>query len=499
MSETATTELPFRERLRENPRPALLWVGVLGVLLALEIGAITSVAITVMSGLAGAVASAVAMVVGGPVVPSIGGAIDGALTSAAHVADGLPTLLSRDVIPNQGYQTPDGTWHGTFLGLEPKYAWLLRVVMVYAYMFALLWWCWRGYRLYVRHYRFADWTPRDDMVDRLRTHRWGQFGFVVVLLFVGMALFAPTVSPTPADQNIYHTSQYEVQYYDADSESVETIAVLDANLDTASRGAGTTNIGPWQYDQYDRFHPFGTMPNPGQDLFTFMAYGARISLAIGLIAIGVSVVLAGGFAMLTAYYKGLVDLSVVFVSDSIQSLPGILLLLLVVAVFQSHWLWEIYNGGLLLALAFGVVYWPGLWRAVRGPALQVAEQEWVDAAKSYGQRSMTTMRKHMLPYLLSYLLIYGSMSLGGVIIGIAGLSFLGLGIDPPTPEWGRAIDTGQDYVTTPAWHISLLPGILIVIVVTGFNALGDGIRDAMDPESEGEDASAGATATGGGA
>lgn len=499
MSETATTDMPFTQRLRSNPRPALLWVGVLLVLLALEAGAITSVAVTVVSGLAGAVASVAAAVAGGPVAPAIGGVIDGALTSAAHVADGLPTLLSRDVIPNQGYQTPDSTWHGTFLGLEPKHAWLLRVVLVYTYMFGLLWWCWRGYRLYVRHYRFADWTPRDDMVDRLRTHRWGQFGLVVVLLFIGMALFAPTISPATADQNIYHTSQYDVEYYDADSESVESISVLDANLDTASRGAGTTNIGPWQYDTYDRFHPFGTMPNPGQDLFTFMAFGARISLAIGLIAIGLSIVLAGGLSMLTAYYKGLVDLSVVFVSDSIQSLPGILLLLLVVAVFRGHWLWEIYNGGLLLALAFSVVYWPSLWRAVRGPALQVAEQEWVDAAKSYGQRSVTTMRKHMLPYLLSYLLIYGSMTLGGVIIGVAGLSFLGLGIDPPTPEWGRAINAGQDYVTTPAWYISLIPGILIVIVVTGFNALGDGIRDAMDPESEGEEAGAGATAAGGGA
>lgn len=498
MSET-TDALPFTQRLRSNPQPALLWVGVLLVLLALEAGAIASVAVTIVSGLAGAVASGAAAVVGGPVVPSIGGAIEGALASAGQVANGLPTLLSRDVIPNQGYQTPDGAWHGTFLGLEPKHAWLLRVVVVYAYMFGLLWWCWRGYRLYVRHYRFADWTPRDDVVDRLRTHRWGQFGLVVVLLFVGMALFAPAISPMTADQNLYNAAQHDIQYYDADSESVETMSAFDANLESASRGAGSVNVNPWQYDDFGRFHPFGTMTNPGQDLFTFMAYGARVSLAIGLIAIGVSIVMAAGLSMLTAYYKGVIDLAVVFVSDSIQSLPGILLLLLVSATFQNHWFGQIYNGGLLLALTFGVVYWPGLWRAVRGPALQVAEQEWVDAAKSYGQRSATTMRKHMLPYTVSYLLIYGSMSLGGVIIGVSGLSFLGLGINPPIPEWGRAIATGQDYVTTPAWHISLLPGLLIVIVVTGFNALGDGIRDAMDPESEGEDADAGATAAGGGA
>lgn len=499
MSETATDDVMFVQRLRSNPRPALLWLGVLGVLLALEFGAIASVALTVLSGVASVVASAAATVVGGPVVPSIGGAINSAFTGAAHTAEGLPTLLSRSVIPNQGYQTANGVWHGTFFGLEPKYAWLLRFLLVYAYMFVVLGWIWRGYRLYVRHYRYADWTPRDDMIHRLRTHRWGQFGLVVVLLFVGMALFAPSVSPTTADQNMYSPAQHTIKYLDADTNSVETTSVLNGNLASASRGAGVTNIGLWQYDEFGRFHPFGTMPNPGQDMFTFMAYGARISLVIGLLAITISSVLASGLAMLTAYYKGLVDLAVVFVSDSIQTLPLILLLILVSSVFSNHWLGRIYNGGLIIALTFGVVFFPGLWRAVRGPALQVAEQEWVDAAKSYGQRSRTTMRKHMLPYILGYLMVYGSMTIGGVIIAVSALSFLGLGINPPTPEWGRAVAAGQSYVTTPAWHVSVIPGVLIVLVVTGFNALGDGIRDAMDPESEGEEAAAGGAAAGGGA
>jgi peptide/nickel transport system permease protein len=90
----------------------------------------------------------------------------------------------------------------------------------------------------------------------------------------------------------------------------------------------------------------------------------------------------------------------------------------------------------------------------------------------------------MLPYISGYVLVYGSMTLGGAIIAIAGLSFLGLGVNPPTPEWGRAVNAGQDYVTTSSWHISLIPGVLITLVVTAFNALGDGIRDAIDPESD---------------
>jgi peptide/nickel transport system permease protein len=97
----------------------------------------------------------------------------------------------------------------------------------------------------------------------------------------------------------------------------------------------------------------------------------------------------------------------------------------------------------------------------------------------------------MLPYIIGYVLVYGSMTLGGAIIAISGLSFLGLGIAPPTPEWGRAINLGQDYVDTGSWHISLIPGALITLVVTGFNALGDGIRDAVDPQSDSESAAAG--------
>lgn len=98
------------------------------------------------------------------------------------------------------------------------------------------------------------------------------------------------------------------------------------------------------------------------------------------------------------------------------------------------------------------------------------------------------MRKHMLPFVLGYLLVYASMSVGGIIIGMSALSFLGngLGISPPTPAWGRAISLGQNYVSTQSWHISFIPGIMIVILVTGLNAFGDGIRDAIDPESEGE-------------
>jgi peptide/nickel transport system permease protein len=395
----------------------------------------------------------------------------------------FPTLLTRELIPNQGHRLPGGGWEGPFLGLSPALAWGLRVVLVYAYAFGFLWWCWRGYRIFRRHYRYADWTPRDDMIDRLSGHYWGLFGFLVVFMFVTMAVFAPPLGPTTVEQNINNPYSYQIEYL-GDSDEVESITAGEANIASSSAGNPDRNVGVMQYDDFGRFHPFGTLVS-GKDMFTFMTAGARVSLFIGLLSIGVASVIATGLALVTAYYKGLADLIVVITSDSIQSLPRLLLIILMSVVFAGTPIAGVYSGGLLLALIFAATSWPFLWRAVRGPAFQIAEQEWIDAARSFGQAPHKTMQKHMAPYILGYLLVYGSLSLGGIIIATAALSFLGLGIQPPTPEWGRAVNLGRSYIATVSWHISTIPGILVVIVVTGFNAFGDGIRDAIDPQSEG--------------
>lgn len=409
----------------------------------------------------------------------------------------LPTLTSPETISNAGHRSPDGGWEGTFLGLSPGQAWAIRVLVVYGYAFGLLAWLWKGYTIFREHYREADWTPRDDSINRFRTHYWGIFGLVVVFSFVVMAAWAPALAPVPIDHNHYNPYDHEFEYLDG--ETVTAITHGTANLQTQSAG-GEQNVGPLSYDQYDRWAPLGTT-NEGKDMFTFLAYGARTSLVIGLIAIGVGTMIALSLSLITAYYKGVADLVTVLASDTIMTIPGFLLLLLVSVIFQQadHPLARVYDGGLLIALILAVVYWPGLWRSIRGPSLQVAEQEWVDAAKSYGQSPFTIMRKHMAPYVAAYIMIYASLLLGAAIIATAALSFLGLGINPPTPEWGRIVDDGRSYVSTTSWHISTIPGLLIVLVVTGFNALGDGIRDAMDPESGvgGDEATAAATGGGG--
>lgn len=410
-------------------------------------------------------------------------ALGGAVRSLLVRLGELPTLTARETIPNQGYQMPDGSWEGTFMGLSAARAWAVRVLAVHLYVLAWLAWLWVGYLWYRSAYRHADWTPRDEVIRRLRYHRWGQFGMVVVVLFLTMALFAPTLGPTTAEQNLYSTFSHSITYYDAMAEQPTETLVGNANLQTRSQGYPAENVGPLSYDQFDRFHPFGTLTD-GKDLFTFLVHGARVSLVIGLLSVGLSAFLATIFTLISAYYRGVADLVLVVTGDTIMGVPRLLLLILLTTLMADTWLGGLYDGGVLLGVILAATGWPFLWRAFRGPALQIAEEDWVDAARSYGQSPGGIMRLHMLPYLLGYLLIYSSLVLGGVILAVAGLSFLGLGITAPTPEWGRAVDLGREYVATDSWHISLIPGIMITLVVMGFNAVGDALRDAVDPKSD---------------
>ncbi|MEE6210659.1 ABC transporter permease [Salarchaeum sp. III] len=492
MAATDYSDQPLADRITANPRPAVLWAAVFVALIAVELGAIAGFAMAipydvVTEPLLGALPS----VVSGPL-----GGVLGVVADIGTAVNGLPTLLDRGLVPNQGYQMPDGSWESTFLGLSPAFAWALRLTLVYAYAFLVLYWVWRGYLVFREHYRYASWTPTDDMIDRLRGHSWGTFGLVIVFAFIVMAIFAPTISPTTANANIENPYGHEIQYYDEASSSVQTVTAGTANIASKSSG-DSQNFGIGSYDKYDRFHPFGTLIS-GKDLFTFMAYGARVSLFIGLVAIGIAGSIAVSLALMSAYYKGVFDLATVLVSDSFQSMPQLLVLIMLSVALGDTWIAEIYSGAFVLALIFGAWGWTGLWRAVRGPAFQTVENEWVDAAESFGERADVLMRKHVAPYIVGYLLIYASMSMGGYMIATAGLSYIGIGVQPPTPEWGRAVSVGQNYIISDSWHISVLPGLAITTVVVGFNALGDGIRDAIDPQSEGAGADE-VGATGGGA
>lgn len=447
-----------------------------------------------------AVTGMLAVVAGLLAFTPLGGIVSNGLSSLGGVLSqigDLPSLTDRNFIDNVGHRSPDGSgWEGTFLGLSPAWAWGLRVAVVYAYALAVLGWLWKGYNVFREHYREADWTPRDDTVRRFRGHTWGMAGLVIVVMFVILGFWAPAISPVTADAGIYSSYQHEFQYLE--NGEVVTTTHGAANVNSHSTG-GESTIGPLSYDDYGRWQPAGTTPN-GHNMMTHLAYGAQTSLVIGLISIGLGGLIALLISLVTAYYKGLTDVIAVIASDTIISIPAFLLVMMISVLFNQgdHPLADPMDGGLLLALTFAFVYWPSLWRSIRGPSLQVAEEEWIDAAKSFGQRPLTTMRKHMAPYVAGYMLIYASLTLGGIIIATAALSFLGLGVSPPTPEWGRLIASGQPYLAQGAWHISTISGMMIVLVVTAFNALGDGLRDAIDPEADIESGDGAAAAGGGG-
>ncbi|WP_435094915.1 ABC transporter permease [Halorubrum sp. N11] len=499
---THRDNLSLSARITEDPEPFLRWAVPMFVLIAVEYATWAGIAVGMLDALILGVTAAIEIALS-YVTPGLAqivldfqtGAV-GMLRDVGGALGELPTLFGREVIPNQGYQTADGSWQGTFLGLQPAVAWAIRFLLIMAYSLFTAYWLFRGWLVYREHYREADWSPTDDIVNNLRDHRWGQFGLIVLVVFLTMATFGSALAPSTVDQNIQspYSEESQIQYLSEEG-TVEMVFAGDANFDSKSKGAVETNVGVMSYDDYSRFHPFGTLPN-GRDLFTFMMGGARITMIVSGMAITGAAVVAMTLSMFSAYYSGSLDLGILTVSDGVVSIPQLLLLIMMSAVFADTWLGGVLDGGFLLALIFAFTTWPFLWRAVRGPALQVAQEEWVRAAESYGQQPRKIMRKHMLPYILGYLLVYASMSVGGIIISLSALSFLGngLGISPPTPAWGRAIAAGQSYVSSVSWHISLIPGLMIVLLVTGMNALGDGIRDAIDPETEageGEEAAAG--------
>lgn len=562
-----TDERPLSERIRENPRPALLWLGGLVGLLLLEVGRLlqaineigsavgfvldglraipagigdnvgSSLSLALPDGVAllfgsfvgdlfallilfvfavavaavlpvrlielaeiestrrrewyierGLLTAVLAIIAAVLALTPIGSQLQAQLSGVAGLLDSvstsIPSLTSRELLPNQGHQTPDGGWSGTFLGLSPAQAWGLRVVVTFVYAAVLAYWFWRGYETFREHYRAADWTPRDDTIRRFRSNYWGLFGLLIVFMFLVLALWAPAISPVPIEHNVNQpwSESAEFEYLDDDGQ-VTTITHGLANQNTESDGQNV--VSPFSYDQYDRFAPLGTTPR-GTDLMTNLAYGARTSLVISLTAIFLATLIAITLSLVTAYYKGVADLLTVITSDSIQAIPVFLLVMMLSVIFQEgdHPIAEPLDGGVLLALILAFGFWPGIWRAIRGPSLQVAEEEWVDAAKSYGQSPSKIMRKHMAPYIAGYVTIYSSLLIGTMILVTAALSFLGLGIEHPTPEWGRIIDDGQPYVATRSWHVATISGFMIVLVVMAFNALGDALRDAIDPEAD---------------
>lgn len=222
-------------------------------------------------------------------------------------------------------------------------------------------------------------------------------------------------------------------------------------------------------------HPFGT-DEVGRDILSRVIFGARISLSVGLISVAISAFSGVWLGLLAGFYGGKIDRAVTLAMDIMLAFPGILLALAVVAVLGP--------GLSNVVMAVGVAGIPHFTRVTRGQTLSIRELEYVTAARAVGCPSGRILWKYVLPNLLSTLIVMVSLRVGTAILSASGLSFLGLGAQPPTPEWGAMLSMGRLYLRQ-AWWITTFPGLAIILCVLALNMLGDGLRDALDPRLRG--------------
>jgi peptide/nickel transport system permease protein len=236
------------------------------------------------------------------------------------------------------------------------------------------------------------------------------------------------------------------------------------------QGRGLSHLAS-RFQPPSALHLFGT-DNLGRDLLSRIIFGARIPLMISS-AVALAVLLIGPLlGALAGYYGGWLDEAIMRITDIFLAFPALVLAMALVAILGPN----LRN----LAIAIIVTWWPWYTRLVRGMAVSLRERPYVEAAKTMGVRSPVIVARHILPNAFGPVVVQISLDIGTIILEVAGLSFLGLGAQPPTPEWGLMVSDGVQYVLGQ-WWISFFPGLAIFFLVLSFNLVGDGLRDVLDP------------------
>lgn len=275
-------------------------------------------------------------------------------------------------------------------------------------------------------------TPRQETWRRLKKDKAALAGLGVLFTVVLLSLLAPLIAT-------YNPNQ---------------VVMADRLLPIGSPG-----------------HIFGT-DHLGRDMLTRLLYGGRISVAIGFIAVAIAMFFGVLIGLFAGYFRGVFDIIAMRFIDILQAFPYVLLAIAIIAALGP---------GLLNAMiAISIVGIPFYARIVRGTVLSLREQEFIDAQRVLGASNMRIIFKHILPNALSPIIVAATLDVGWMIIAASGMSFLGLGAQPPMAEWGVMLSDGKDFIRV-APHISMLPGMAIFLVVLSLNLLGDGLRDALDP------------------
>lgn len=239
-------------------------------------------------------------------------------------------------------------------------------------------------------------------------------------------------------------------------------------------------ITPYDPDALDLYHVleppssahwFGT-DDLGRDVLTRVIYGARISLKVGFVAVGIAVLIGTIVGLVSGYYSGLTDNILMRFVDIMLCFPTFFLILAVIAFLgQSIW---------YIMIIIGLTGWMGVSRLVRAEVLSIRERDYVMAVRALGASDLRIIFRHILPNALSPVLVSATLGVAGAILTESALSFLGIGVPPPTPSWGNILTSGKDYIEF-AWWLTLYPGLAITLTVLAYYLVGEGIRDALDP------------------
>lgn len=276
----------------------------------------------------------------------------------------------------------------------------------------------------------SQWT---EVWRRLKQNKMAMFGLTILVLLVISAVFADVI---------------------ADYDDV----VIKQHLKDRLQGPSLK-------------HWLGT-DEFGRDMLARMIHGARVSLQVGILAVGLSIILGGILGAVSGYYGGKLDNFIMRIMDIFLAVPSILLAIAIVAALGP----SIMN----LMLAISVSSVPTYARIVRASVLSIRDQEFIEAAKAIGASDTRIILKHIIPNSLAPVIVQGTLGVAGAILSTAGLSFIGMGIQPPSPEWGAMLAGGRQYLRY-AWHVTTFPGLAIMITILALNLLGDGLRDALDP------------------